>query len=67
LYSPYYNINSGELLLPPTRDKNKYRKLQWTFCRKREKDLGTLSSKLDVSIKIVPSEFREICRRGGKV
>lgn len=46
--------------LPPVADGKKYRDPQPDHMQ-RVRDLGTLSSKRDVSIKSLPSELKEIC------
>lgn len=45
-------------------DGNKYRDHNWTMCR--ERDAGAHSSKWDDSINSLPSELRELCRRGSR-
>jgi hypothetical protein len=50
---------------PPAADWNKYRDPQPDMTQ-RVRDLGTLSSKWDVSIKSLPLGPRGLCGRGGR-
>ena len=59
----YLALNSSKRLLPAA-DGNKHRDSESDIMQ-RVRDLGALSPKLNVSIKSIPSKFRETCSQRG--